>query len=109
VGGLGDIARDQHASAPRRLDLASGLAGIFVLLFVQVADQDVRTLAGVGDRHGATDAAVASGDHRHPPDELFAAPVTRLAVVGLWRHLGFGAGRLDLLLVGLAHGVLLLA
>jgi hypothetical protein len=41
VGGVGDVARHQHAAAPRRLDVAGGLAGVRVLSLVQVADQEI--------------------------------------------------------------------
>lgn len=42
--------------------------------------------------------------HRRPPGELVAAPIAVLAVVGLGRHFGFSAGRLYLILIGLALG-----
>jgi hypothetical protein len=54
-------------------------------------------------REGAADAAIAPGDDGRSPREPVAPLVGRFAVIGPGRHLRFGAGRLDLLLAGLAH------
>jgi hypothetical protein len=44
------------------LDPARRVLGI--LMLAQIADEDVRALAGIGDGDRAADAAVAAGDHR---------------------------------------------
>ncbi len=98
MGGLGDVAPHQHAAPSGRLDVAGGLPGVHVLLLVEIADQDVGALPGIGDGHRPADAAVASGDHGRPTGEPAAATVAALAVVGPRGHLGLGAGGLDLLL-----------
>ena len=61
-----EVAGDEHGSPPGRLD--QGLGRVGVGLFVgQVVDGDVGALAGVGDRDGAADPGVATGDQRPHP------------------------------------------
>jgi hypothetical protein len=46
--GFGDVTRRQHACAPGRLDEALRLPR--VLLFVEIADEEISALARKGDR-----------------------------------------------------------
>ena len=106
MGCLTDVARHQHAAAPRSFDVARRLFGVCVLLLVEVADEDVRALPRICDRHGPADAAVPSGDHGHPPGELVTTAIALLAVVGLGRHFGLSTRWLYLVLISLAHSAL---
>src|SRR5688500_19019858 len=62
LGCLADVAWHQHAPASRGLNVARRLFGVCVLLFVEVADEDVRAFSRICDSHGPADAAVPSGD-----------------------------------------------
>src|SRR5690606_3872683 len=76
VGRVGQVAGNQHTSASRIGDKLRHLGGVVVL--VQVGDQHIGSLAGVGDRHRPADPAVPAGDHR-----AFAGEFARSAVTGL--------------------------
>ena len=83
---VGDIAGDQQAAALVLLHQRFGLFGISVLIEIQ--DRHVRAFLGKGDRHGATDPAVATGDQGHLALQLAAAalgivlcPGTRLELI----------------------------
>ena len=77
----GYVAGHDHRSAPRLLHQPCGLVG--VLVFVQVGDQDVRALTGEGERYGAPDAAVGTGDQRGLALQPARSGVGLLAVIGL--------------------------
>src|SRR5690606_27075729 len=63
----------------------------------QVGDGDGRTFAGEGDRHGPTDARVATGHEGALAVEPAVATVGVFAVVGCRGHLGRATGRFLLL------------
>src|SRR5690606_6604624 len=82
---VADVAREQDRGAAGVLDPAGGRAGV-LLLFREVGDRDVRTLARERDRDRAPDAGVAAGDQRPLAVEPARPPVGGLPVVGLLRH-----------------------
>ena len=77
---------------PRNKDgLASGLLHEFcrvfsVFFFLKIRDEDVGAFAGIGNRHGATDATIPAGDHRTLALEPTGALVPLLPMVGARLH-----------------------
>jgi hypothetical protein len=100
VLGPGHVTGHQHHPSAGLLDQPGGVLGVLVL--VQIGDEDVGALAGVGDGHGAPDAAVAAGDNGRLAFESAGAPVAVLSAVRSWGHLGLDAGNV-LPLGWLAH------
>ena len=100
VRGVRDIAVDQHGLAAGLLHQRGGVLGVVVL--VEVGDQHVGALAGVGDRHRPSDAAVAAGDHRGLAGQLAGSAIAVLAAVRPGSHRGLGTWDV-LLLFWLAH------
>ena len=93
---VADVAGQRGRLAARILDQAHDLARIR-LLDGKVVEGDVRALPREGDRGGTADAGVAAGDQRLPADQLAAAAVARLAMVGLRVHRAREAWRVLLL------------
>src|SRR5690606_29349045 len=86
------------------LDPGRGVRAV-LLLFREVGDRDIRTLARERDRDRAADAGVAARDEGAHPRALPRAGVTLLAVIG--RRLGRpGEARLVLLLPRESIGVI---
>src|SRR6266850_3410758 len=61
-------------------------------MLVEIGNQNVSSLSGVGDGNGPTDAAIATGDNGLLAVEAAAALVGRFAMVGSWIHGGCLAG-----------------
>jgi hypothetical protein len=100
VLGPGHVAGHEHGASAGLLDQPRGVLGVLVL--VEIGDEDVGPLAGVGDGHGTADAAVAAGDDGRLALESAGAPVAVLSAVRSRGHLRLDAG--DVLLLGwLAH------
>jgi hypothetical protein len=102
VGGIAQITGHQNRLAARLLHPARRVAGV-VLLLVQVREEHIGALAGVGDRDGLADTAVTTGDQGLLPGQPTRSAVAVLTVVGPGPQLRFGTRRL-LLLGGLGHG-----
>ena len=79
------------ALRPASWDKADGLLRIFLFLR-KIVDGNVRTLAGEGDRGGAANAAIATGDQRLAVWQAPVALVALFAVVGFGGHLRIEAG-----------------
>src|ERR687893_397460 len=97
VGLVPDVARYPNRLPAGLLDDPRRLCGVLLFLF-EVGDQDVRPLAGEGERHGPPDAGVAAGDHRLLALEPAGAAVGPVPVVRPGAHLLLVARLLELLL-----------
>ena len=93
---VGQVARHQYTLAAGVFNELRHLGGI--LVFVEIGDQHVGALAGVGDGDRAADAAVAAGDHRALAGQPARAAVGVLATVRHWTHRRLHTGNLLLLL-----------
>ena len=96
VSRLGQVTAYQYTFAPGVLNEAGHLGGILVL--VEIGDQHVGALAGIGDGHGTTDTAVASCDHRALTRQPTRAAVAVLAAVRNGTHFRLHTRNLLLLL-----------
>src|SRR3954463_5618946 len=83
------VAGVRAAATPFLLDQPPGLRGVLVL--VEVGNRDVGALAGVGDGHGPTDAAVPARDERYLALQFAAAAMRGIVGARARRHLGFDA------------------
>ena len=89
---VAQVARNGDGHAALRLDQRHDRVGIG--LFVgQIADGDVRTLAGKGDGCCGADAAVAAGDQGALAQQAACAAIAGLAMVGQGVHLLGQAGK----------------
>ena len=95
--GRADVSCDQHRLASGLLNQA--LRFLRVLVFIQIGDQHVRTLAREGDGDRPADAAIAAGDDGFQSFELARSLVGLFAVIGPRVH-GRGRTRHGLLLGG---------
>ena len=86
-----DVARQQHAFASGLFHQPLGLTG--VVIFVIVAHQNVGTLARERQRHGASDAAIGSGNDRLFARKASGAFVGGFAIVGRRVHRCAAPGR----------------
>src|SRR5437868_6353343 len=96
--------RDDCAALTRVLDVAGkqdglsagfrhqpfGLSGVVVL--VEIGDQNVSALSGVGDGNRPADPAIATGDDGLLALEATASLVGRFAMIGRWLHRSSLAG-----------------
>ena len=96
VSRLGQVATYQYTFAASVLNEPGHLGG--VLVFVEIGDQHIGALAGIGDGHRTTDTAVASGDHRALTRQPTRAAVAVLATVRNGTHCRLHARNLLLLL-----------
>lgn len=92
--GCGEWRGPGPPGLPRQIGRRAGILGV-----VQMHQRDIRALAGTGDRHGATDAAVCAGDEGLQTGKPGRATPAVLAVIGRGLHLAKTAGQV-LVLVG---------
>src|SRR6476620_12734795 len=84
------IAGQQNGLPAGFRDQPLGLPGVVVL--VEIGDQNISTLSGVGDGNRAADPAIATGDDGLLAVEATTALVGRLAMIGRRLHRGGLAG-----------------
>ena len=94
---IADVARHEDGLASGVLDKAFRLVGVVV--FAEIGNQDIGSLARKGNCHRPADAAICAGYDRLLPRELATTPIAILTVVGFRSHIA-GATRHGLFLLG---------
>ncbi len=78
---IADVARHEDGLASGVLDKAFRLVGVVV--FAEIGNQDIGSLARKGNCHRPADAAICAGYDRLLPRELATTPIAVLTVVGV--------------------------
>ncbi|XUR38955.1 hypothetical protein ACQY74_007095 (plasmid) [Rhizobium leguminosarum bv. trifolii] len=85
VGGILDVTADEDSLASGLLDQPFRLIGILIL--VEIGEQQIGTLPGIGDRHCPANAAIAAGDDRPLALQPLGTAIALFAMVGNRVHL----------------------